>query len=316
MSDSSTILKFTYSSEEDDENRVVFPVEIKRIAEIKQKYKDMLLLDLYVNRTSFHADLANRLKLSASGLNAVIKKVNDTNEKLINDIKSGKNKFYSLSNCANEYVEMMLLPEITEKTEDKDIVYHILDILSDFKDKYNGTWENQLSELLKAETREAEGGEPDLGYEFLDALSNYYKCAEKKAEKLLVLSISNREVRQCIIEYVKKNDSSESENIFDILHQWKEKGAFQVYQLIDLFFQEMENGNGIIAAERSDDMQVIDQQLEAAINKIKADILHAIIQKKGKRELAEIWFENGMEEDISAYLAEKYRILYDKIFNN
>ncbi|MBP3505400.1 MAG: hypothetical protein J6K43_03250 [Lachnospiraceae bacterium] len=74
------------------------------IQQINTKYRDEILSVLSKRGTMLHGDLASALGVSASGLNAIIKKMNGTSVKLIRVEEVSKYKLYSITPAAYSYI--------------------------------------------------------------------------------------------------------------------------------------------------------------------------------------------------------------------
>lgn len=74
------------------------------IQQVKTKYKDEIITVLSKTGTMLHGDLASAIGVSASGLNAVIKKMNATSVKLIHVEEVSKYKLYSVTPAAYNYI--------------------------------------------------------------------------------------------------------------------------------------------------------------------------------------------------------------------
>lgn len=89
------------------------------IQQISTKYRDKVLSVLAKRGTMLHGDLASAIEVSASGLNAVIKRMNATPVKLINVEEVSKYKLYSITPIAYKY--------ITERNSDLMIEFETRD---------------------------------------------------------------------------------------------------------------------------------------------------------------------------------------------
>lgn len=86
------------------------------IQQISTKYKDEVLSVLAKRGTMLHGDLASTIEVSASGLNAIIKRMNATSVKLINVEEVSKYKLYSITPIAYKYITESK-PELTIEIE-------------------------------------------------------------------------------------------------------------------------------------------------------------------------------------------------------
>ncbi|MCM1234668.1 MAG: hypothetical protein NC489_31585 [Ruminococcus flavefaciens] len=83
---------------------------------VSTKYRDEILSVLAKRGTMLHGDLASAIQVSASGLNAVIKRMNATPVKLINVEDVSKYKLYSITPIAYKYI-IEQKPELTIQIE-------------------------------------------------------------------------------------------------------------------------------------------------------------------------------------------------------
>jgi hypothetical protein len=74
------------------------------IQHVHTKYRDKILSVLVKRGTMLHGDLASALEVSASGLTAIIKKMNETSVQLIHVEEVSKFKLYSATPAAYSYI--------------------------------------------------------------------------------------------------------------------------------------------------------------------------------------------------------------------
>lgn len=86
------------------------------IQKISTKYRDEVLSVLAKRGTMLHGDLASAIEVSASGLNAVIKRMNATPVKLVSVEEVSKYKLYSITPIAYKYITECK-PELTAQIE-------------------------------------------------------------------------------------------------------------------------------------------------------------------------------------------------------
>lgn len=86
------------------------------VLQISTKYKDEILSVLAKRGTMMHGDLASAIEVSASGLNAIIKRMNATSVKLVNVEEVSKYKLYSITPIAYKYITERK-PELTIQIE-------------------------------------------------------------------------------------------------------------------------------------------------------------------------------------------------------
>ncbi|MCI8333618.1 MAG: hypothetical protein HFH25_03420 [Lachnospiraceae bacterium] len=75
------------------------------IDQVRSKYGEKILNLLHEERTMYHGDLAMRLSISPSGLNAIIRKMKEAEIPLIQVEQIGKFKKYSLSEAVQAYMD-------------------------------------------------------------------------------------------------------------------------------------------------------------------------------------------------------------------
>lgn len=93
------------SAVSDHEKKEPEPDLTEQIRRVRSKYCDRILSLLKQEGSLYHGDLAARLDVSASGLNAIIKKMQDVDIPLIKIEQAGKFKVYSLSAELKEYYQ-------------------------------------------------------------------------------------------------------------------------------------------------------------------------------------------------------------------
>ncbi|MCI9465029.1 MAG: hypothetical protein HFI48_14280 [Lachnospiraceae bacterium] len=296
---------------ESSENKAV-----ASISRIKQKYRDSVLLEIYESDRILHAELANRISVSASGLNAVIKKMNDGAVKTIREIKAGKFKFYTLTKESVEYIEMMILPLLIVSGQDAEEVHNLLHLLALYKDKNPEIWINRLAELSEEEYVELENDEDTgsaLGCELLKAFSQFYRRETDKALKLLELGIPNKEVQQKLILCFQEKYDKGNTSPWVILNEWEQQDCLGVYSMLDDLFISIADEQYIMK-KSSYQFQNVGAGFEIVMDKIKADVLHAMFCQWPKSKLIGLWLEEKLDVHLAVYIAEKFRTLSEHFF--
>ena len=286
--------------------------EIENVDQIKQKYKNQTLLEIYWTDQILHVMLANRLGLSPSGLNATIKKINDVAARPLQEKRSGKFKSYSLTDVGKNYVETEVFSLLMDSEQDEEDIHSIYNLLSAYKDKNQGNWIRNLKELTSESDVEDENIDVELRNEFLSEYARFYRRESKKAEKFLNLLIADKELRQKIISNTKIKYIENKKTIVDILNQWVEQDCVEVYRVIDHLFQNIKEGRS--NTDFLDTcLQDSEEWLEAIQDKLLADMLHALACNWKKEQLAKEWMQINMEKQLALYLAEQYRLLCNSI---
>lgn len=267
---------------------------------LKQKYKDSLLLEIYECSRILHSVLAGRILVSPSGLNAIIKKLNEVDHAPIHIDKKSKFTFYSLEEAGSKYVEEILLPQIIPSDGSKQWIDDMVQLLGAFKDKNAKSWIEKLGNILEKEE------DPDNeGYLFIQQLTGFYTQYVKEAEKLLNLVVVDKELQSKILSYMKACKNKAFQNVWEALNYWNGKDCIQTYRLIDDIFLSI---SGKRKQPEASDYQLkgISDNLEILSDKIQACLLQAFVRRISKEESINMWIEHGVETHLSLYLAEKY----------
>lgn len=286
------------------------------ISQIKQKYRDSVLLEIYENDRILHAELANRISISASGLNAVIKKMNDGPVKTIREIKAGKFKFYALTKEGIGYVETMILPSLIVSGQDAEEVHNLLHLLALYKDKNPDVWIERLEKISEEEYVEPENDEDTvsaLGYELLKAFGQFYRREADKAQKLIELSIPNKELQQKLMFSFEEKYDKGNVTPWEMLNQWEQMDCLGVYCMLDDLFISIADEKYVMQ-KSSYQFPNVGAGFEAAMDKIKADVLHAIFCQWPKGKLIELLLEEKLNVHLAVYIAEKFRTLSECFF--
>lgn len=288
--------------------------EIGKFDQIKQKYKNQTLLEIYWTDQILHVMLANRLGLSSSGLNATLKKLNDVDAKPLREKKSGKFKFYSLTEDGKTYVKTEILSLLINSERDEDDIHNIYNLLSAYKDKNQGNWIKKLKDLMSEASEEMEDENIDvaLGYEFLKEYARFYRKESEKAEIFLNLLIADKELKQKIITNIEIKRIKNKETVVDVLNQWVEQDCMEVYRVMDQLFQDVIEGKSDTESLNIC-FQDAEEWLEIIQDKLLADMLRALARDWKKEQLAKEWMQINMEKHLALYLVEQYRLLCNSI---
>lgn len=164
-----------------------------QIIQTRSKYCEPVLELLASEGELYHGDLADKLDLSPSGLNAIIKKMQETEIPIIKTTQIGKYKIYSLPENVRDYIlkkgrtdgpeEEPEVNEMHQPERDKKIpdiflcLQHFAELAGkDWKDDLNLLFRG-MEERYSAEIREAFGV-------FADALQVIYQEDQEKIEDL------------------------------------------------------------------------------------------------------------------------------------
>lgn len=288
---------------------------IELILQIKQKYRDQVFMEVYERGRILHAELANHVSVSASGLNAVIKKLNEAPIKPIHETKAGKFKFYTLTEEGNKYVKFVLLPTMISDKQDEEEVHNLFNLLSVFKDKNQEVWKEKITALLdKKNTDEEETPDENtaIGCELIQALGQFYQRENNKARKLLELGIADKQIVQNIISYFNKNYVGNNVSAWATLNQWERQDCVKTYTILDELFQSIFEGEVNVENIR-EHFQSDELQIDRVLDKIHADVLRASCKNWSKDRLMNKWIEADMDKHLALYLAEKYRVFNENL---
>ena len=287
---------------------------IEAIAQIRQKYRDSVLMEVYESVRIIHAALANRLSVSVSGLNAIIKKVHEAPIQPIRETKAGKFKFYTLTEDGKKYVESTLLPSVISNKRDSEEVHNLFLLLAMYKDQHQDVWCTNLKTFLEKESEIADTADEmkkSDEYELLQAFGQFYRRENSKAAKLLELSVADKDLRQSIISYF-DNKYINNDGVWSVLNQWEQQDTFEVYKMIDELFRSIDEEDRTVEKSMFC-LTDIDLYFDVVLNKIQADILQAINRQWSKDRILSTWLEKDMERHLALYLAEKYQALFERL---
>lgn len=266
-----------------------------------QKNRDALLFEVYFEPRINSTKLANRLSVSLSNLNAIIKKINMCQEKPLEEIKIGKYKVFSLTEEGRRYVQNNLLNFLFENENDKKNIHQVVEVCKAFKDVYADCWTDFIKNRWNQEFNQNEQGEGvDAFEETLRLLSKVYISSKEKFDLLLNLILNDKEVRVIVTDYIVRN-----------IKEYKRYGHLAVsldadckslFELIDRMFQLLLEGKEF---EWTEDTRDIMQEL----NQVKSDMLLALLNHWDKAELLDYWIEQEMEMPLAYYMAEKFYII-------
>ncbi len=275
--------------------------EKETILSVRQKYKDPVLFEIYENPNILHSVLANRMPVSPSGLNAIIKKLNEAVPSPIHTSRQGKFTLYKLEESGKKYVEEELLAIMASNMEDRECVQNIFRLLSSFKDQNPQKWVEIMENILNGQD---EWDDYEEGSGFIKEISGYYLSSSKEAEALLDLAVVDRELKKKIIDYLKENKSKNFGSVWDVLNFWEQENTLELYRLIDNIFAIPINGKPL----DNDSFSLTDVKIhsEKISDKIQANLLQALFKKLSKEEAIQLWTKNGVGMHLAIYLAEKY----------
>ena len=119
----------------------------KQIIGIRSKYCEPILELLAAEGELYHGDLAEKLNMSPSGLNVIIKKMLECDPPIIEVMQIGKYKIYTIPSAVKEYIENR--NSMKKKAVDSENDENILLCLQHFVEKAGEKWKDIFNLLLQ-----------------------------------------------------------------------------------------------------------------------------------------------------------------------
>lgn len=275
----------------------------------KQKHRNSLLLALYAQKNISHANLAGQLDISASGLNAVLKKINDVEEPLVKYTKIGKFKYYNLTTIGRRFVEEVIMPP-----EERVDLEHMREIWDIFQSLVEPTWEEYFSNFPFGDEKIADSIDNEIESvfcEFVNVFLLFYKKNPTAATAFIEELITSVTVRQSILAYAEKKTGTK--DIYTVLNDILSQDDVKAYSFLDDLFDLSIKGNERLSSAK---YNVTDEKkFMNMIQEIKSEILHAIVVGEKKDFFRDNWIKEGINRQLAFYAAEKYRVLVLDIVN-
>lgn len=276
---------------------------------VKQKHRDALLETLYMQKNLLHSDLAKHLNISASGLNAVLKKINDVADPPVKSTKVGKYKYYNLTAAGRRFVEEMVIPP-----EQRFDMEHMREVWNIFQSQTGAAWEERFNSLFYLVGKSAEEMDDKVESafcEFISCFLSFYRVNSKAAAAFVEELITSISIRENILIYA-ENKYGADKNLM-VLNSILNQDDVKAYSLLDELFELSIKKNELLLPEK---YGVTDTNVFMnAINELKATVLHSLVAGEEKDILRETWINQGMERQLAFYAAEKYRSLVLEIGN-
>lgn len=278
-----------------------------QLVKVKQKHKDKLLLTIYEHDDITHAELAEKLRISPSGLKAVVDKVCEGCEPDGSPLeyeKKNKYKYYHLTDIGKQYVEQKLI-----SVEERECETKLNEYWKKFQAGAGHDFERKLEHLLelyaRAEDEPNEKDAQDLINTFMDGLFAFYLKKPQEALSVMEQMVVNEKLRDEMKAII--CDKMADRKIFSILENMTDENPDAGYRFADsvlehIFDWKSENiwkGNGSYEWET----------MKPVMQKIESDMLWAVMNFKDGETLRKRWIGNGMNVPIAYYLKEKYEYL-------
>lgn len=204
--------------EEKEESFEKLEMVREQIYRVRSKYCEPILQLLAKEGKLYHGDLAEKLDISPSGLNAIIKKINESDIPLIITEQIGKYKIYSLSQEAKDYFcNYEELAEGSYKNEKKVFValQKLIDVLEE-------NWREKLNRLLCGEYKNMDEAVKSMFQTFIgNMLDVKQDCPEQYQEVLLFLK--NEMLIYLLEKYLQKAERFETLLLEEIEYEYKNR---------------------------------------------------------------------------------------------
>lgn len=196
----------------------------KQIISIRSKYCERILELLAREGELYHGDLSERLNMSPSGLNVIIKKMQECDPPIIEIMQIGKYKIYSLPPNVKEYMDMSLMEkkgnerngaagrESAQDAAEDDVLL----CMQRFVEKAGGRWKELMHCLLRDIPCDAD---KETRNQFDRLMGLIVEAAKYKEEALDELNrfIHNEVLEHLIQDYL--DEIEECEKILDEIRQ-------------------------------------------------------------------------------------------------
>lgn len=126
----------------------------QRMLKVRSKYCERILELLFSEGEIYHGDLADKLNLSPSGLNAIIKKMQEDDTYLVEMMQIGKYKIYMLPKDVRKYMEKKENRNNKKYRSNAVGSSNLLIGLQRFVEMVESEWKEVLSLLLQGEDDE------------------------------------------------------------------------------------------------------------------------------------------------------------------
>ncbi|MBD5523919.1 MAG: hypothetical protein HDR04_05795 [Lachnospiraceae bacterium] len=126
----------------------------QQILQVRSKYCEEILKLLFNEGELYHGDLAQKMKLSPSGLNSIIKKMQEGDTPIINMMQIGKYKIYTLPDEVRKYMEKKAHPKQRQVVDSPKNSRNLLLCLQRFVEKADYNWKEIMNRLLLGDEEE------------------------------------------------------------------------------------------------------------------------------------------------------------------
>lgn len=188
----------------------------KQIMGIRSKYCESILEILASEGELYHGDLADKLKMTPSGLNVIIKKMLECDPPIIEVMQIGKYKIYTIPPAVKEYIENKGSNKKKVDDTDCDEIKSVLLCFQHFIEKAGVKWKDLLNLLLQGNEDDVDDSVKDCFANLMRNIVNASKYNEdelQEAKKFL-----NNDVLEYLIQsYI--DELRECENVLEEISQ-------------------------------------------------------------------------------------------------
>lgn len=190
----------------------------RQILQVRSKYCEPILEFLFQEGELYHGDLADKMNMSPSGLNAIIKKMMECNPPIIIMTQVGKFTIYSLTDEMKRYMENKSQSKGNRNRGSKVFHENVMLTLQHFVEKAGEDWKDILNLLLQGERTDI--GE-DIEQSFFELAEQAKQAEECDAEnyEMVKKAMKNDILSYLLDEYVA--ELKECEEIMEEIGQRK-----------------------------------------------------------------------------------------------
>lgn len=177
----------------------------KQIIAIRSKYCEPILETLAKEGELYHGDLADKLNMSPSGLNVIIKKMLECDPPIIEVTQIGKYKIYTLPPSVKEYIENKSDKNTSDLRKDYADTANVFDetesimlTMQHFSEKAGTQWRDKLNLLLQGEDDDVDAETAEQYRRLMKKIVYASKYNEDELQQLM--KFLNNEVLEYLVK--------------------------------------------------------------------------------------------------------------------